>query len=103
MTGEITLRGRVLAIGGLREKLLAAARAGVTEVLIPEANKKDLEEVPADILEKLNVIFVRQADEVLKRALVRRPSPPSPVSLETADEKPNCLRAPNDAPSTVGA
>ena len=103
MTGEITLRGRVLAIGGLREKLLAAARAGVTEVLIPEANKKDLEEVPADILEKLNVIFVRQADEVLKRALVRMPSPPAPVSLETADEKPNCLRAPNDAPSTVSA
>lgn len=103
MTGEITLRGRVLAIGGLREKLLAAARAGVTDVLIPEANKKDLEDVPADILEKLNITFVKQADEVLKLALVRMPSPPSPVTRETNDEQPRYRVDPNNAPATLGA
>lgn len=103
MTGEITLRGRVLAIGGLREKLLAAARAGITDVLIPAANKKDLEEVPADILEKLNIIFVKQADEVLKHALVRMPVPPTPVSLETTNAKTNYTRAPHDAPAPLGA
>lgn len=77
MTGEITLRGRILPIGGLREKLLAAVRAGVTDVLIPEANKKDLEEVPEDILNKLHIVFVRHAEELLRNALVRMPSPVS--------------------------
>lgn len=74
MTGEITLRGRVLPIGGLREKLLAAVRAGVTDVIIPEANRKDVSEVPADITEKLRVTYVRSAGEVLKTALVSMPS-----------------------------
>ncbi len=73
MTGEITLRGRVLPIGGLREKLLAAVRAGVTDVLIPDANRKDIEEVPEDIVSKLNLIYVRTAEEVLSFALMRKP------------------------------
>ncbi len=73
MTGEITLRGRVLPIGGLREKLLAAVRAGIDTVLIPEKNRKDLREVPSDILEALNIIYVDNADEVLKHALTRLP------------------------------
>ena len=69
MTGEITLRGRVLPIGGLKEKLLAAYRAGLTLVLYPKENTKDLEEVPANVLAKLEVIPVEQTDEVLARAL----------------------------------
>ncbi|MBO6062022.1 MAG: endopeptidase La, partial [Clostridia bacterium] len=73
MTGEITLRGRVLAIGGLREKLLAAVRAGVTEVLLPESNRRDLEDVPKEITEKLRLTFVRTAGEVLKNSLVTPP------------------------------
>jgi ATP-dependent Lon protease len=87
MTGEITLRGRVLAIGGLREKLLAAARAGVTDVIIPEANRKDLEEVPEDILAKLRISFVKQAEEVLRLALTRMPSP-VPAPKAEADDSP---------------
>ena len=69
MTGEITLRGRVLPIGGLKEKLLAAYRAGLSLVLYPKENTKDLEEVPANVLTKLEVIPVEQTDEVLTRAL----------------------------------
>ena len=73
MTGEITLRGRVLPIGGLREKLLAAVRAGIDTVLIPEKNRKDLRDVPTDILDALNIICVNTADEVLEHALTARP------------------------------
>lgn len=73
MTGEITLRGRVLAIGGLREKLLAAARAGIKDVLIPHANKKDLDDIPSDVLNKLNIVFVKSSDEVLRLSLLRLP------------------------------
>lgn len=70
MTGEITLRGRILPIGGLREKLLAAKRAEITEVLIPEDNEKDLEEVPAEVLKGLKITTVKHMDEVLPLALV---------------------------------
>lgn len=75
MTGEITLRGRVLPIGGLREKLLAALRAGIDTVLIPEGNRKDLEDVPQDIIDKLRIVFVSNADQVLGTALTARPKP----------------------------
>jgi hypothetical protein len=67
--GEVTLRGRVLPIGGLKEKILAAHRAGVTTVLIPEENRKDLKDVPDAVLEQLTVIGVKQMDEVLRYAL----------------------------------
>lgn len=70
MTGEITLRGFVLPIGGLKEKILAAHRAGIKTVLIPEENKKDLYEVPKEILEKIEVVPVAHFDQVLLRALV---------------------------------
>jgi ATP-dependent Lon protease len=69
MTGEVTLRGRVLPIGGLKEKILAAHRAGVTTVLVPEENRKDLKEVPESVLEQLAVIPVKHMDEVLRYAL----------------------------------
>jgi ATP-dependent Lon protease len=70
MTGEITLRGRVLPIGGLKEKLLAAKRAGITRVLIPQDNEKNLEDVPPQILKALTVIPVDHMDQVLEEALV---------------------------------
>jgi ATP-dependent Lon protease len=73
MTGEITLRGRVLPIGGLKEKLLAALRGGVTTVLIPEENAKDLPEIPDNVKNALEIVPVSRMDEVLQRALVRTP------------------------------
>jgi len=69
MTGEVTLRGRVLPIGGLKEKILAAHRAGVTTVLFPDENKKDLKDVPEAVLEQMMVIPVKHMDEVLRHAL----------------------------------
>ena len=75
MTGEITLRGEVLPIGGLKEKLLAAHRAGIKTVLIPEENRKDLTEMPKNILAKLDIKPVRWIDEVLEEALTELPTP----------------------------
>ncbi|HEX7876562.1 MAG TPA: endopeptidase La [Sphingobium sp.] len=73
MTGEVTLRGRVLPIGGLKEKLLAALRGGIKTVLIPAENEKDLAEIPANIREGLEIVPVAHVDEVLARALVSLP------------------------------
>ncbi len=70
MTGEITLRGRVLPIGGLKEKILAAHRGGVTKVLIPMENKKDIADIPKKILRKVELVPVEHVDEVLKEALI---------------------------------
>ena len=75
MTGEITLRGQVLAIGGLKEKLLAAHRGGIKRVLIPDENQRDLKEVPDNIKADLEVIPVKWIDEVLEIALQRSPEP----------------------------
>ncbi len=75
MTGEITLRGRVLPIGGLKEKLLAASRGGMKTVLIPEENAKDLVEISESIKKGLDIVPVSRMDEVLARALVRKPEP----------------------------
>jgi ATP-dependent Lon protease len=69
MTGEITLRGRVLPIGGLKEKILAAHRAGITKVIIPDENTKDLEEIPENIREEIEIVAVQHMEEVLKHAL----------------------------------
>jgi ATP-dependent Lon protease len=75
MTGEITLRGRVLPIGGLKEKLLAALRGGIKTVLIPEENVKDLADIPDSVKNRLEIIPVSRMDEVIARALVRKPEP----------------------------
>ena len=75
MTGEITLRGRVFPIGGLKEKLIAAMRAGIKTVLIPFDNVKDLEEIPDNVKAGLEIIPVKVIDEVLGHALVRQPLP----------------------------
>jgi ATP-dependent Lon protease len=75
MTGEITLRGEVLPIGGLKEKLLAAHRGGIKTVLIPEENVKDLADIPENIKNRLEITPVRWIDKVLEIALERRPEP----------------------------
>ena len=75
MTGEITLRGRVLPIGGLKEKLLAALRAGITTVFIPKDNEKDIAEIPDNVKKNLILIPVSHVDEVINQALVRKPEP----------------------------
>jgi len=93
MTGEITLRGRVLPIGGLKEKLLAAARGGIKTVLIPEENAKDLVDISDSIKKGLEIIPVSRMDEVLARALVRKPEP---IQWE---EKPDTVEKPVDGDS----
>jgi len=69
MTGEITLRGKVLPVGGIKEKVLAAHRAGVKKVILPKENEKDLEEVPQEIKEELQFIWVEHIDQALKETL----------------------------------
>jgi ATP-dependent Lon protease len=91
MTGEITLRGEVLAIGGLKEKLLAAHRGGIKTVLIPEENVKDLAEIPDNVKNRLEIIPVKWIDRVLEIALIRQPTP------LTEDE----VAAPVAAPAVV--
>ncbi|WP_224984688.1 endopeptidase La [Geomonas agri] len=86
MTGEITLRGKVLPIGGLKEKILAAARLGVTTVIIPIQNKKDLEDVPKTILKKLKIVTAANIDDVLAVALEKYP-PPAPKQAKPEPPK----------------
>ncbi|MFM9978196.1 MAG: endopeptidase La [Sphingomonadaceae bacterium] len=83
MTGEVTLRGRVLPIGGLKEKLLAALRGGITTVLIPQENEKDLVEIPSNITSNLQIVPVRHVDEVLALALIE---PLAPIEWSEADD-----------------
>jgi len=84
MTGEVTLRGRVLPIGGLKEKLLAALRAGIKTVLIPSENEKDLAEIPDNVLKGLTIVPVATVEEALAKALVRQPLP---VTWEEQNEE----------------
>ncbi len=91
MTGEITLRGRVLAIGGLKEKLLAAKRAGITRVLIPAENEKNLEEVPKTVLSHLQVLAVSHMDQVLAEAV------PGCFPEDVAKDQGNFTAAPEEA------
>jgi len=98
MTGEITLRGRVLPIGGLKEKLLAALRGGLTTVLIPKENEKDLAEIPDNVKKGLSILPMSSVDELLKHALVTAPTPiewtepadrpPAVLSRDVEDDRP---------------
>jgi ATP-dependent Lon protease len=88
MTGEITLRGKVLPIGGVKEKLLAAHRIGVTTIILPRENEKDLADIPKNVLETLSVQLVEHVDEVLKIALV--PNPPA-AAQEVAVPAPEAI------------
>jgi ATP-dependent Lon protease len=82
MTGEVTLRGHVLPIGGLKEKLLAAHRARIATVIIPEDNKKDLAEIPKNILDHIEIKTVKTVDEVLKIALMKELKPVEWIEVE---------------------
>jgi ATP-dependent Lon protease len=90
MTGEITLRGKVLPIGGVKEKLLAAHRAGIKNVILPKENEKDLQDIPQDIREALSIDFVETMDEVLQAALEKMPVPRQVSEIsEINDIRPN--------------
>ena len=82
MTGEITLRGRVLPIGGLKEKLLAALRGGIKTVVIPKDNEKDLAEIPDNVKKSLSIVAVSDVDEVIRLSLVRQPEPVEWIDVE---------------------
>jgi ATP-dependent Lon protease len=100
MTGEVTLRGRVLPIGGLKEKLLAALRAGLKTVIIPQENEKDLAEIPDNVKAGLTLVPVASVDDLLKHALVRplvpiewrddRDEPPV-LPTETTTDRPGVI------------
>ena len=85
MTGEITLRGEVTAIGGLKEKLLAALRGGIKTVLIPEENAKDLQDIPENVKNGLEIVPVKWIDKVLEMALVKQPQPLSDEEVAASD------------------
>ena len=100
MTGEITLRGRVLPIGGLKEKLLAALRAGIKTVVIPDENAKDLTEIPNELKNALDIRTVSRMEEVLKIAFSR---PPQPIVWEEASEASQVVAKKDEAPAGVTA
>ena len=102
MTGEITLRGRVLPIGGLKEKLLAALRGGIKTVLIPKDNEKDLADIPDNVKNDLEIVPVETVDEVLKRALTRLPVPIEWSEEDAAAEAEALMKA-NKDPSEIVA
>ena len=108
MTGEVTLRGKVLAIGGLREKTMAAYTAGVKTVLIPADNMRDLSKLDPTVRETLGFVPVKTADEVLERALVRKTSAETLMSdnvsrEEVAEKSPDIIPVMDDAPARVPA
>jgi len=98
MTGEITLRGKVLPIGGLKEKLLAAHRAGLFECILPQENQKDLAEVPENLRDAMKLHFADTMDQVLAVALER----PLPDPTQPADESSQTLTPPLTQPTTEG-
>jgi ATP-dependent Lon protease len=100
MTGEVTLRGNVLAIGGLKEKLLAALRGGITTVLIPQENEKDLRDIPDNVKQGLTIIPVSHVREVLAQALVRMPEP---IEWDEAAEEAAAAKALEAARAATGA
>jgi ATP-dependent Lon protease len=97
MTGEVTLRGRVLPIGGLKEKLLAALRGGIKKVLIPEENAKDLVDIPASVKNGLEIVPVSRMEQVLDHALVRKPEP---IAWEERPQSPTGVPPVSDEEST---
>jgi len=92
MTGEVTLRGRVTAIGGLKEKLLAALRSGVKTVLIPQENEKDLADIPDNVKSEMKIIPISTMDEVLAHALTR-----APVAIEWSEADAPAVSVPDDS------
>jgi ATP-dependent Lon protease len=99
MTGEITLRGRVMAIGGLKEKVIAAHRAGIRRVIFPRDNERDLEDIPKDVLKDMEMLPVDHADQALKAAL--RLENPTTFLAAPAGFKRDDLGIHEDAPGEV--
>jgi ATP-dependent Lon protease len=101
MTGEITLRGKVMPIGGVKEKLLAAHRAGITHIILPKENEKDLHDIPQAVLEQLTVHLVESMDEVLDLALEKPLNLGGPQGSKTEEYAPkiehNDLSNPNES------
>lgn len=98
MTGEVTLRGKVLEIGGVKEKVLAAYRAGIRNVILPRGNERDLRDVPDDVREGMDFLFVDKMDDVLRLALLEPVTPPTPElepepERRVAEEKPRAVAA----------
>ncbi|MBT3604927.1 MAG: endopeptidase La, partial [Candidatus Latescibacteria bacterium] len=85
MTGEVTLRGKVMPIGGVRDKVLAAPRAGVKTVILPEDNRNDVSEIPDSVRKGLRLVFVSHMDQVLDKALFKRPKKPRLVPVLSAN------------------
>ena len=100
MTGEITLRGQILKIGVLKEKLLAAKRGGIKNVIIPKENEADLQEIPDQITKSLNIIPVEWIDEVISSALVKEPIP---SSKSAPNEKPKNTKSTRTKPENKQA
>jgi ATP-dependent Lon protease len=96
MTGEVNLRGKVTEIGGLKEKLLAALRAGIKKALIPQDNEKDLPEIPANVKKAIEIVPVRTIDEVLAHALIEMPRG------KAAESKEKIGTIPSDAADSKG-
>jgi ATP-dependent Lon protease len=103
MTGEITLRGRVLPIGGLKEKLLAALRGGITKVLIPSENVKDLAEIPDNVKNGLEIVPVSRMDEVIEHALMSRPEPIEWTAEDAEKARRAAVASPQDGDPAITA
>ncbi|MDO9126032.1 MAG: S16 family serine protease, partial [Parvibaculum sp.] len=103
MTGEMTLRGRVLPIGGLKEKLLAALRGGIKTVLIPQDNAKDLADIPDNVKNSLEIVPVTTLDEAIRHALTRTPEPIEWDEEAWLAEQAAAGKRPSDAPEQVMA
>jgi ATP-dependent Lon protease len=97
MTGEITLRGRVLPIGGLKSKILAAHLSGARVVILPKKNEKDLRDVPDEVRKKMKLVLVENMDQVLGAALRRKPKPLKPSPTTAKAEEPE--RSPTPPPA----
>lgn len=98
MTGEVTLRGRALEIGGVKEKVIAAHRAGLKTIILPQDNKKDLEDIPKEVIRDLNFIFVQHMDEVLDIALTKKLPNAKPAEIIASTQRP-MLHAPQPYPA----
>ncbi len=95
LTGEVTLRGHVLEVGGIKEKLLAALRAGISTVIMPRANEKDMDDVPLEVKKNLKILMVETMDEVTEIALLHKPTPLTPKEIEEDQAKLDKMAAQN--------
>ena len=102
MTGEITLSGLVFPVGGLKEKILAAHRAGIRRIMLPSRNEADIEDLPEDVRKELQIVFVSRINEVIDAALeVLVANPPPPPIVTTSSHPDAVARQPDQAPAPL--